>query len=163
RKFENMYGYGPGEMVGLHVSGMNAPGRSSEEIENEIRAAILGSGSWRGELLQRRKDGQKFWSSVTASTLRHHKYGLVGISIHQDITERKRGEEALRQSEESFRGLFEQSPIGVGLIAKDYRLLKANAALCRMLGYPAAELTSKTALDFTHPDDREPTRIMMER
>ena len=163
QKFETMYGYGPGELVGQHVSVLNAPGRPSQQIENEIRAAVLGPGSWRGELLQRRKDGQTFWSSVTASRLRHHEYGLVGISIHQDITERKQAEEALRQQEERFRGLFEQSPIGVGLIAKDCRLLKVNAALCRMLGYAEAELTSRSALDFTYSDDREPTRVLVNK
>jgi two-component system cell cycle sensor histidine kinase/response regulator CckA len=61
---------------------------------------------------------------------------------------------ALRDSEERFRRVFEEGPIGLGMGGKDFRISKANSALCRMLDYTAPELAAMTFAEFTHPDDR---------
>jgi len=68
-----------------------------------------------------------------------------------------RSEEALRQSEERFRKVFEEGPIGIVLGSPDFRILKANHALCRMLGYTESELTGLRFADITHPEDAERT------
>src|SRR2546427_3457033 len=69
----------------------------------------------------------------------------------------KRSEEALRQSEERFRKVFEEGPIGIVLGSPDFRILKANRALCQMLGYTEGELTGLRFADITHPEDAERT------
>ena len=71
---------------------------------------------------------------------------------NQDITERKRMEKALEESEEQFRKMFEGSPIGMVMTGADFRITKANQAFCGMLGYTEDELTSFTFRDITHPD-----------
>ncbi len=58
----------------------------------------------------------------------------------------------VRESEERFRKVFEQGPIGVGLVGTDGRFLVANSQLCQMLGYTEDELTRLTFVDITHPD-----------
>jgi PAS domain S-box-containing protein len=113
------------------------------------------SGVWRGEILHKRKDGTLFWCAVTVSRFQHPRFGGVGISVHQDITELKQAQETLRASEERFRGIFEQGPIGVALLGLDHRMTRVNPAFCRMLGYSEAELAKMTPLDMTYPDDRE--------
>jgi len=61
---------------------------------------------------------------------------IIGLlSIQRDITERKRAEEALRESEERFRSLFENSTIGLYRTTPDGRILLANPTLVRMLAY----------------------------
>jgi len=73
--------------------------------------------------------------------------------VNFDITERKRAESALRESEERFRRVFEEGPLGLALVGKDYHFLKVNGALCQMVGYSEAELLRMSFPDITHPDD----------
>jgi PAS domain S-box-containing protein len=74
-----------------------------------------------------------------------------------------RAEAALRESEERFRQVFEAGPLGIALAGRDYRFLKVNNALCRMVGYDEAELTQISFLDITHPDDLEVSTELAER
>ena len=69
------------------------------------------------------------------------------------ITERKQTEGALRESEERFRRIFTDGPLGMGVIDEDLRLMNVNATLCSMIGYSEAELLGRTIPDFLHPDD----------
>jgi PAS domain S-box-containing protein len=73
--------------------------------------------------------------------------------VNFDITERKRAESALRESEERFRRVFEEGPLGLALVGKDFHFLKVNGALCQMVGYSEAELLQMSFADITHPDD----------
>jgi PAS domain S-box-containing protein len=78
----------------------------------------------------------------------------VQISI-RDVTERKKSEELLRESEERFRGLFEsiQDPVGI-FVGKEGHLIDYNTAFKKSSGYTDEELKGKVFLDFVHPDDR---------
>jgi PAS domain S-box-containing protein len=71
----------------------------------------------------------------------------------QDLTGRKQAEAALRESEERFRRVFEEGPLGLALVGRDYSFLEVNNALCQMLGYDQAEFVQKSFVDITHPDD----------
>ncbi|MCL4294112.1 MAG: PAS domain S-box protein [Anaerolineae bacterium] len=75
------------------------------------------------------------------------------LVLTRDITERKRAEATLRESEDRFRRTFDQSPIGAAMVSLDYRFLRVNEALCQITGYTAAELISLSFPDITHPDD----------
>ena len=71
----------------------------------------------------------------------------------QDITDRKQAEQALRQSEERFRLVFEEGPLGMATFGVDGTLREANRALEQMLGYSPDELAGKPLTEITHPDD----------
>ncbi len=81
----------------------------------------------------------------------------------RDITERKRTEEKLRESEERFRKIFEESPFGMVLTSRNLQFFSANPAFCQMLGYTAEEMNRKTFLDVTHPDHREADKANVEK
>src|SRR5262249_55535435 len=77
-----------------------------------------------------------------------------GISVFfSDITARRAAEEALRQSEERFRGVFESSAVGVAILTVDARFLQVNQAFCRITGYGEEELLSLDCTTITHKDD----------
>jgi PAS domain S-box-containing protein len=86
----------------------------------------------------------------------HNACGEVGgivISL-EEISERKRAEEALRKSEERFRAVFENAGNGIAIANCDGRLREINPAFCKMLGYTREELVGRLAVDFVHPDDQ---------
>jgi len=71
----------------------------------------------------------------------------------QDIEARKHVEEMLRESEERFRGTFEQAAVGIAHVAPNGRWLRVNRRLCDIVGYTEPELWTRTFQDITHPDD----------
>ena len=77
-------------------------------------------------------------------------------TIVVDITERKRFETALRESEERFRATFEQAAVGISHVGLDGRWLRVNNRLCEITGYPRDELLAMTFQDLTLPEDLEP-------
>ena len=79
---------------------------------------------------------------------------LYVVIAHENITDRKNYENALRDSEERFRRVFDQSPIGAAIVSLDYRYVRVNAELCRITGYSEEELLHRRFAEITHPDDR---------
>lgn len=77
--------------------------------------------------------------------------GMFILSI--DITERKRKEKLLYESEFRFDKLYENGPFGMLMAGSDYRIIKANQSLCSWLGYTEWELQQLTFREITHPDD----------
>jgi len=78
---------------------------------------------------------------------------IAGMGFTQDVTETRRAERELRESEEHFRLAFEYSPIALALIGPDGRYLQANPAMCQLTGYTDRELVDRTVADLTHPED----------
>jgi PAS domain S-box-containing protein len=75
------------------------------------------------------------------------------VVMHVDITIRKQAEDAMRESEERFRGLYTAAATGIAVSTPDGRFLQANASYCKMLGYSEKELIGMNFASFTHPDD----------
>jgi PAS domain S-box-containing protein len=90
---------------------------------------------------------------------------VVGlVAAITNITGLKRAEIALRESETTFRAMFEISSVGkIEVDPKNGRFLRANAAMCRFVGYTEAELLSRTVFDITHPDDRDHAHELLRR
>ena len=81
---------------------------------------------------------------------------IGGVIIYaQLITERKRAEQALRESEDRFRSAMEHSPIGMAIVSREGRFLEVNPALCRIVGYTREELLALSVREVTHEHDRD--------
>jgi PAS domain S-box-containing protein len=136
-----------------------------ESTVDGFRSAIAGrSSSWNCEYRFRRVGGE--WAYVydrayIARDASGNAWRVIGAL--QDLTERKSAETALRESEERFRRVFEEGPLGLALVGTDYRFLKVNSALCHMVGYDEAALVGMSFADITHPDDVREDAELAER
>jgi PAS domain S-box-containing protein len=78
----------------------------------------------------------------------------VVVGVIRDITERREAELALRQSEERFRTIFTQGPLGMAVLDLDLRLRRVNEMLCRMLAADEPDLVGRALRELTHSEDR---------
>jgi PAS domain S-box-containing protein len=103
-----------------------------------------------------RKDGKVVWGQLTESLVRNRNgEPQYAIAMLEDITERKRAEEALRESEARFRAVFENTAMGIALVDMQGHPVESNPTLQRMLGYNGLELAQMAFTEFTHPDDAQ--------
>ncbi|HLA86566.1 MAG TPA: PAS domain S-box protein [Anaerolineales bacterium] len=100
------------------------------------------------------KDGRSIWVEFVSNVYEAGDTRVVQCNI-RNITERKRAEEMLKESEERFQNAFEYAAIGKALVAPNGRWIRVNRALVEMLGYSREELLTMTFQDITHPDDLE--------
>jgi PAS domain S-box-containing protein len=100
-KFEEMFGYQPGEMTGKHVSIVNAPTeKSPEETTDMIIGSLSENSNWKGEVKNIRKDGTSFWTAASVTIFEHSQFGKVLVAVQRDITERKIVESQIKQLNE---------------------------------------------------------------
>ena len=132
------------------------------KMDNELRKsgfAIL-------ETIQRRKDGSTFPVEISMKYIQLDRaYVVCAI---RDITERKRAEEALRQAEEKYRGIFEGAVAGIFQSDLSGHYLSANPAMARILGYdsPQELLTSVADISrqvYVNPEDRQAFQHLIEQ
>lgn len=134
---ERLYGYSKGEALGKSCVELlqTVFPRPIEEISAELAS----SGMWQGELRHRHKDGHLI---VVRSdwALSHHEDRPVVVEANTDITERYLAAARLQASEERFRNVFAQAPVGIASIRSDGRILHVNPAFGAVLGYTPEEL-----------------------
>lgn len=94
KRFEEMFGYQPGELINKDVSVVNAPnGATAKAVADKIIEVLKQEKEWHGEIKNVKKDGTPFWCRASVSTFEHPDFGTVWISVHTDITEQKKIEE----------------------------------------------------------------------
>ncbi|MFI3187698.1 MAG: PAS domain S-box protein [Methylococcaceae bacterium] len=107
------------------------------------------------ELTYIRKDGSRLPAVVSVTALRNDQDTLIGyLLIGTDNTERKQIEQALRDSEERFKALFTQAPVGIAIIdSLTGRIYNANAKYAAIVGLSIDEMQCIDWMKITHPDD----------
>jgi PAS domain S-box-containing protein len=83
----------------------------------------------------------------------HAELAKAHHELQREIADRKRAEAWLLESEQRFRGCFEQGLVGMAILSEKRDWIEVNQLLCRMLGYSETELTSKLWSELVHPDD----------
>jgi PAS domain S-box-containing protein len=99
-KFEQMFGYEPGELIGQYVSILNYGNKhtTTEDVTQAIKTAVLQNGEATYEVHNVKKDGTPFWCSATNSVFEHPEYGSIIVAVQQDITEQKQAKEKIKVS-----------------------------------------------------------------
>ncbi|MGA2119369.1 MAG: PAS domain S-box protein [Bryobacteraceae bacterium] len=153
RGAEALFGYTAREMVGRDVDTLVPPDCRDDHfrhIDGLRNGAVIHE-----DTVRLHKDGRRIHVAPTFSPVRNSHGEIFAVSaIYRDIGERVRYERILRESEERFRGAFENAPFGMSLQELGGRFLQVNAELCRMLGYTEAELLATRWQELTHPHDR---------
>ncbi len=104
----------------------------------------------------RMADGQYRWFLCRAVPLRDERgHILRWFGSSTDIEDQQEAEEALRRSEQRWRGVFDNTRVGVVLADASIRVVDVNVAFAEIVGYSLDELRGMSFLDFTHEDDRE--------
>ncbi|MGA9138630.1 MAG: PAS domain S-box protein [Methanocella sp.] len=104
-----------------------------------------------------RKGGDVGWADLTVAPIRYHGKP-AGVITALDITERKRAEEALRESEEKFRVLSELSPSAI-FMYQGNKLIYANPAAVAFTGFSMGELLTKNYWEMVHPEYQEMVKM----
>ena len=160
---ERLFGYMAEEAVGKHIT-LIIP-RERWDEENSIIARLRrGERVDHFETIRRRKDGSTIELSLTISPVRDSTGRIIGASkVARDITQQKRAERALRESEERFRAIVETTPECVTLLARDGSLLQMNSSGLRMIGASCLEaVAGKSIYEMIAPEDRDRFRIFNE-
>jgi PAS domain S-box-containing protein len=151
------------ELFGIDPSEWNRHGHPVRElvlpedralVEEALESVRMGRRPRPLECRILRSDGSMRWVRLEGDTFTDEVGKLIVIGIVRDITERKQAEEALRESEERYRTLCEESTDGVCVFA-DGEVAFANTTLLQMLGYSEEEFKSAQPMDMIHPADRQ--------
>lgn len=162
---EKLFGYRREELLGQSVEmliperfrGTHSIYRTGYFLDPKTRPMDEGL-----ELYGLHKDRGEFPVDISLSPL-HTEEGVLVTAAIRDITEQKRAQAALKESEERWRAVFENSTVGIALTELNGRFVATNRAYQGMLGYSGDELRKVTLLDITHEEDQGPSWALVTR
>ena len=137
--FSEMLGYCSGELMGQHISVVNAPTNiSAKDTADIINSALQIDGKWYGEILNRRKDGSTFWSSARIFRFEDRDSGPLWVSYQSVITERELAEKAMMQAFTS----LEHLSFGVIFLNDAMKAIYLNREAEKLVGLGLIDLES---------------------
>ncbi|MGA7325346.1 MAG: PAS domain S-box protein [Rhodomicrobium sp.] len=164
RRLCEITGYAKDELLAKTFKDITHPEDLEADLAQLRRMPDSGVDTYNREKRYLHKDGSAVWVRLTVDAVRKGD-GAVDyfISVFEDISEQKLAEIALRESEEKFRGVFENAATGIAITDLHGRFQCCNRAYSDMLGYTEDELR---ALDFPrliHPEDRAANIVQISR
>ncbi|HWJ90584.1 MAG TPA: PAS domain S-box protein [Flavisolibacter sp.] len=145
------------------ISAADAKGKRMSELVNlsfsdssfeQSQSILEQSGFWQGEVSFTNKIGKEIYFFYTVKNVyceNGEKIGYMGIG--RDITEKKRTEQKIRQSEEFYRALIAESLDGMILLDEEATIAFASPSVKNVLGYEVNEIVGRNGFEFVHPDD----------
>ena len=149
-QFYRLYGYRPSELEGKDAVATTLAPQSRDEVRKRIAEHSLDA----FECLALRKDGTVFPIEVRPSLTEFHGKP-VRVAVIRDLSEQKKIQAALAESEAKFRGAFNCSAAGVSLVDMRGIIVEVNPAVSNILGYARDEMVGNDYLALSHPEDRD--------
>ncbi|MBE9000687.1 PAS domain S-box protein [Nostoc sp. LEGE 12447] len=162
RDAATILGFKPQDLVGKTLQELDLPTDLVEQVDNQLKAVIKTGQPIKDECKYVTADGVHYYEYIL-TPLRNLNQSIEGvITVSRDITEHKRAEKSLRESEARFRRLFESNLIGVAFWNVDGFVIDANDAFLQLAGYTHEEFTvlgkvnwrELTPIEYKYLDDR---------
>ncbi|MEO0078139.1 MAG: PAS domain S-box protein, partial [candidate division WOR-3 bacterium] len=143
-RFTLLTGYDSAEAIGktprILKSGAHPP-----DFYQRMWATILSGRVWRGEVHNRRRDGTLFWAALSISPLRSPTGDVTHfVAVAEDVSDRRKAEEMLRESEENFRALAENANDGILITVDETSHVYANRRIAEMVGLTREQLLTRS-------------------
>jgi len=146
------------QLLGLHPSDISPEkqpdGRLSYEHEKERIAKAIEQGSNRFEWLHQRINGDVFTAEVLLTSISTKRKKIIH-AVLRDISELKKAENALRDSEKKYKFLFEKSTVLNCIVDMNYTFTEINGKFLEILGYSRDEIIGRNAMDFVIAEQKE--------
>jgi two-component system, cell cycle sensor histidine kinase and response regulator CckA len=134
---EKLFGYQRNELLGKTPMMLNARPDNREVYEHIFRTISSGN-TWRGDVLDKRKNGEIFFCESEISPMYDEEGVIIGyIDIQRDVSERRRTEQALRDTTALLETLFNAIPDYIGVIDCSMQIIHFNKAFCERFGIPS--------------------------
>ncbi len=153
--FTRLTGYTVDEASGQNTN-MLKSGQQNPEYYQELWKTITAGDTWRGELINRRKDGTCYTEKMTITPVRDADNAIRHyIAIKEDVTERRAAEQALQRQEHELRKhvaeieqIYEHAPLGLAFMDREYRVLRINERLAAVSGLSAEQAVGRKIVDL---------------
>lgn len=147
-KFSQTTGYSPEEALGQNPRILKS-GLMDGQVYKEMWDALTHGGEWRGELLNKKKDGELYWEVASISAIKDHEGNVTHyLAVKEDITSRKQAEEALRSETAKLSAMISGMEEGVVFADRDDVVVEVNEYLCRLVGARRADILGKSLWDL---------------
>ena len=156
RAAEKLIGYKREELIGKNMlkTGL-LPKKYIPHATKLLAKSVIGKKTGPDEIELMCKDGKRVWVEINSLPLRINKKRMV-LGIARDITERKKAEEALKESEEKYRAIFENTGTATVVIEEDTTLSLVNSEFEKLSGYTKEEIEGKKSwTEFVVEEDLE--------
>ncbi len=140
------------DLVGKRLTDIFGPETGAHYLETIRHVIATGEAATVDYTVSLGKEARDFSGILTLIPGSGADHATVGCLV-RDVTERRRIEEQIRESEARWRALYEHAGVGIAQLSMDGQFLRVNPRLCEMLGYPSETMLQRKFHDLTHPDD----------
>ncbi|MEJ2100341.1 MAG: PAS domain S-box protein [Desulfobacterales bacterium] len=149
--FSKVTGYSAKEAIGQNPRILKS-GNHPDSFYKDLWDTILSGKTWRGELLNRKKNGEEFWESASISSIKNEQGDITHfVAAKQDITEQKRTEQAIMESQAKYRNLVESANCIIFQMDTRGNVTFFNRFAQDFFGYSEAEILGRNVVGTIAP------------